>query len=239
VKQEAAGAVDDADVPVSHTPAALLLLADGRFPAGAYAHSGGLEPAMAAGQVRDLDAVRAFLSGRLETVGAVAATFAAACCAAASAEDRAWLAALDAGLDARMPAPAARATSRQLGRQLVRAVERVRPDQQVRLLGSEPHQPLAFGLAGGVFGLSVRDVAVAVLHDTAAGVVAAAVRLGSFDPLAAHAVLAGFAPRIDQLADAAAARHRAEVAQLPAYAAPLLDLYAEQHAHRRTRLFAS
>ncbi|MBM0204330.1 urease accessory protein UreF, partial [Micromonospora sp. STR1s_5] len=32
------------------TPSLLLLLADGRFPAGAHAHSGGLEAAVAAGR---------------------------------------------------------------------------------------------------------------------------------------------------------------------------------------------
>src|SRR5215470_4703605 len=61
--------------------ATLLMLADGRYPAGGHAHSGGLEAAIAAGRVRDLPDLTAFLRGRLATAGLVAAAFAAAACA--------------------------------------------------------------------------------------------------------------------------------------------------------------
>ena len=47
--------------------ATLLLLADGRLPSGAHAHSGGLEAAVAAGRVTDLDSLTGFLHGRLAT----------------------------------------------------------------------------------------------------------------------------------------------------------------------------
>ncbi|MGC4770023.1 urease accessory protein UreF [Micromonospora sp. DT44] len=60
------------------TSSLLLLLADGRFPAGAHAHSGGLEAAVAAGRVTDLASLEAFLVGRLATAGLVGAAFAAA-----------------------------------------------------------------------------------------------------------------------------------------------------------------
>ncbi|MEU5909558.1 urease accessory UreF family protein [Micromonospora sp. NPDC047527] len=60
------------------TSSLLLLLADGRFPAGAHAHSGGLEAAVAAGRVGDLASLGAFLLGRLATAGLVGAAFAAA-----------------------------------------------------------------------------------------------------------------------------------------------------------------
>ncbi|MER7168140.1 urease accessory UreF family protein [Micromonospora sp. NPDC000207] len=56
----------------------VLLLADGRFPAGAHAHSGGLEAAVVAGRVRDLATLEGFLRGRLATAGLVGAAFAAA-----------------------------------------------------------------------------------------------------------------------------------------------------------------
>lgn len=64
--------------------ATLLVLADGRLPAGGHAHSGGLESAVAAGRLRDLDGLAAFLAGRLATTGRVAAAFAASACAAVS-----------------------------------------------------------------------------------------------------------------------------------------------------------
>lgn len=217
--------------------AALLLLADGRLPAGAYAHSGGLEAAVRVGRVQTLEDVRRFASGRLETVGRVTATFAAAACAAAGDERR--LAGLDAGLDARMPSPASRATSRQLGRQLLRVATELRRDDWLQMLGRTPHQPLALGVAGAVFGLAPCDTALVALHETVAGVVAAAVRLLSVDPLAAHRVLADVGPRLDELAERAGSLADADVGLLPSAAGPLLDLFAEQHSRREGRLFAS
>ncbi|MYX51130.1 urease accessory protein UreF, partial [Streptomyces sp. SID8385] len=53
--------------------AALLVLADGRFPAGGHAHSGGAEEAVGAGRIRDAADLGAFCRGRLHTAGLVAA----------------------------------------------------------------------------------------------------------------------------------------------------------------------
>lgn len=58
--------------------AALLVLADGRFPAGGHAHSGGAEEAVGAGRIRDAADLGAFCRGRLHTAGLVAAALAAA-----------------------------------------------------------------------------------------------------------------------------------------------------------------
>jgi urease accessory protein len=62
-----------------------LLLGDSRFPAGGHAHSGGVEPAITAGTVRDLETLEVFLRGRLRTAGLVAAAIAACAC------EHAWL----------------------------------------------------------------------------------------------------------------------------------------------------
>ncbi|NSL42735.1 urease accessory protein UreF, partial [Streptomyces sp. 8P21H-1] len=60
------------------TGAALLVLADGRFPAGGYAHSGGMEAAVASRSVHDAASLAAFCRGRLHTAGLTAAGLAAA-----------------------------------------------------------------------------------------------------------------------------------------------------------------
>lgn len=219
--------------------AALLLLADGRFPAGGYAHSGGLEPTINAGRVHDLTTLELFLEGRARTAGAVAAAFAAAAHGAVADRDVRRLGALDGELDARMPSPAQRATSRQLGRQLLRVLGAIKPHPAFDQLGTSPHQPLALGAGAVAFGLRRRDAALAALHESVAGPAAAAVRLLALDPFSTHAALARLGPLLDELAVGAVAASRAELDQLPAAAAPLLDLAAEGHVSERTRLFAS
>ncbi|MHB1534711.1 MAG: urease accessory UreF family protein, partial [Acidimicrobiales bacterium] len=62
----------------SPPPSTLLLLADGRLPAGGHAHSGGLEEAVAAGRVSDAQDLAAHLRGRLSTTGRMDAALAAA-----------------------------------------------------------------------------------------------------------------------------------------------------------------
>src|SRR3989442_13469851 len=91
------------------TLTALLLLADGRFPGGGHAHSGGLEPAVADGAGYDLASLESFLAGRLLTNGEVDAWLAAAACAEADPLE------LDAEADARCPAAALRQASRRVG----------------------------------------------------------------------------------------------------------------------------
>ncbi|MFE2332351.1 urease accessory protein UreF [Streptomyces coelicoflavus] len=235
------------------------MLADGRFPAGGHAHSGGLEAAVVAGRVSDPGTLEAFLRGRVATSGAMAAAFAAAACAAFGGPPEAEtesepgtgtetggqgrISALDTELEARTPAPALRATSRKLGRQLLRTARAIRPhpglDALAAALPGGPHQPVALGAAARALGLGPHAAAAAALHDAATGPATAAVRLLGLDPFAVHAVLARLAPDLDRLATAATARANAPAAELPAYGAPSLDISAELHATWEVRLFAS
>jgi urease accessory protein len=219
--------------------AALLLLGDGRFPAGGYAHSGGLEPTIQAQLVHDLASLDDFLEGRARSAGLVAAGFAAAACAAFGAEDWDRFALLDAELDARTPSPALRATSRQLGRQLLRVVGSVHPHPDLARLDPLSHQPVVLGAAAGSFGLSPHRAALLALHESVAGPAAAAVRLLSLDPFATHACLARLGPLLDELAETAANSSGGELDDLPAASTPLLDLAAERHTTASARLFAS
>ncbi|HYN92795.1 MAG TPA: urease accessory protein UreF, partial [Pilimelia sp.] len=67
----------------------------------------------------------------------------------------------------------------------------------------------------------------------------AAVRLLGLDPYAVHAVLARLAPATERVAAAGADAATRPVDDLPAAAAPLLDIGAEIHATWEVRLFAS
>ncbi|MFE9424780.1 urease accessory protein UreF [Kitasatospora sp. NPDC006697] len=220
------------------TDPALLVLADGRFPAGGHAHSGGVESAVRAGRVGDARTLEAFCTGRLHTTGLTAAALAAA---AAGATDPLVL---DHAAEIRTPSPALRAASRRLGRQLLRAARAAWPDPALeRLAGAAPggaHQPVVFGVVAAAAGLSPADAATAVAYESVSGPVTACVRLLGLDPFEAAAVLARLAPPVAAIArEAVAAAATGDVDLLPTLGAPLLDLAAEDHARWPVRLFAT
>lgn len=221
------------------TRAALLVLADGRFPAGGHAHSGGAEAAVAAGRVTDAATLAGFCRGRLHTAGLVAAGLAAAACT--GKHDPLGL---DAAADARTPSPALRRTARKLGRQMMRAARATWPSPELDALASAlprgAHQPVVLGVAAHAAGLDPLDAAYAAAYESASGPATAAVRLLSLDPFDATAVLARLSPELDDVAQqAAAAALTGDPDALPAASAPLLDITAEAHAAWPVRLFAS
>ncbi|MFB7409865.1 MULTISPECIES: urease accessory protein UreF [unclassified Streptomyces] len=216
---------------------ALLVLADGRFPAGGHAHSGGAEAAVKAGRIRDAAGLEAFCRGRLHTAGLTSAGLAAGAAHGLDAD------ALDAAADARTPSPALRAAARRLGRQMMRAARATWPCAELDALAAAfprgAHQPVVLGVAARAAGLGPEDAAHCVAYETVSGPATAAVRLLSLDPFQATAVLARLAPAMDLVAAEAARAARQGVAALPAASAPLLDITAEQHAAWPVRLFAS
>ncbi|QTD97064.1 urease accessory protein UreF [Streptomyces cyanogenus] len=221
--------------------AALLVLADGRFPAGGHAHSGGAEAAVKAGHITDAASLEDFCRGRLHTTGLVAAALAAAAVLGADP------AGLDAAADARTPSPALRTAARRLGRQLLRAARATWPSAELDALARRfpkgAHQPVVLGLAARAAGLGPEDAAHCAAYESVSGPATATVRLLSLDPFDATGVLARLAPELDRVADAAveAARRVADEGTdaLPAASAPLLEVMAELHAAWPVRLFAS
>ncbi|MFC9974850.1 urease accessory protein UreF [Spirillospora sp. NPDC127200] len=221
---------------------ALLLLADSRLPAGGHAHSGGLEPAVSAGAVRDVAGLAAFLRGRLATSGLVAASLAAAACAHArdgGAEDGAGWVVLDAEADARTPSPAQRAASRAQGRSLLRAARATWPRAALAALPNDVHHPVVLGAATAAARGTPRDAAGITAYGAVTGPASAAVRLLGLDPLSVHRALADLAGAVDAVADEAAAHASGPWRDLPAASAPVLDLYAELHIRADLRLFES
>jgi urease accessory protein len=221
--------------------AALLVLADGRFPAGGHAHSGGAEAAVKAGLITGAEGLEAFCRGRLHTAGLVAAGLAAA---AALGVDPV---ALDAAADARTPSVALRGASRKLGRQLMRAARATWPSAELDTLAREfpkgAHQPVVLGVVARAAGLGADDAAYCSAYESVSGAASAVVRLLSLDPFDATGVLARLAPELDvvvgEAVDAARGVGRAGVECLPAASGPLLEIGAEVHAGWSVRLFAS
>ena len=203
----------------------LLLLADGRWPGGGYAHSGGLEPAVAEGAVHDASTLQSFVEGRTVANGPFEAWIAAQACAGAS------LPLLNARYEARTPSPAQRKASASLGRGLLRSSARIWPELRAH---ATAHQPVAVGIVARCVGLSPVDAARLALHALVMGPLSAAPKLFSIDTADALRIAVALAPAIDRIAQAA---------DSPDAPAPRSTFFAEQlaeaHATWTTRLFAS
>lgn len=215
----------------------VLLLADGRFPAGGHAYSAGVESAVDVGDVRDLASLERYLDGRL-SLGVVEAAFAAA--AVGSTGGRIDL--LDDEFDARVMSPRLRAVSRQLGRQCARASVAVWPDAELARLAwsaDGPHQPVVLGVAVGVCGGSDADAAAVSMHHLAAAACTAGVRLLGLDPLAVAGVQARALDRHAPSANEVAGWSTSSPDELPALGGTLTELLGERHGEWDARLFVA
>jgi urease accessory protein len=204
-----------------------LLLADGRFPGGGYAHSGGLEAAVADGAVRDVASLRAFAEGKLTTSGLLDGWFAAAGC---RDDDLCWL---HAEYEARVVVPALRNASMQLARGLRRVTAALWP---LPTTTQREQYPVLLGAVARAAGLHPLEAAHLAVHGVLLGVLTAAPKLFAIDMTDAISIAVTLAPLADDIAHQAA---DPEALEPPAAGAPLQDLRAHQHASWEVRLFVS
>ena len=230
----------------------LLLLADGRFPAGGYAHSSGLEQAIASGRIDSEEELRDFLDGILATVARTGASFAAASCDAwrtcdptdpfAKSLRAERLERLALEESARVPAPALREASRAQGRQFLRAAAGTWPGAGVPSATIVPlgaHLSMAQGLVAAAVDLDPRAAALISAYGAVLGPATAAVKLLGLDPLSVNRIVAESSTRIAELVDEAGDLAACAPADLPALTAPLLETGSALHAVRQPRMFAS
>lgn len=230
----------------------LLLASDGRFPAGGYAHSSGLEQAIARGRVTDEATLHRFLNGYLNTVGRTTASFAAAAChvwASSDPTDKleryerdASIAELTAEESARTPSMAQREASRAQGRAYLRAAAATWPIADLPKPSIAPggiHLSTAQGLVAAAIDLPPRGAALISVYASATGPAAAAVKLLGLDPFAVNRVLVAIGDLMAELVDEAGDLAACNPAELPCRSAPLLETGAELHAIRQPRMFAS
>ena len=142
--------------------------------------------------------------------------------------ERAWA--------ARTPSEVLRGVSRRQGRAYLRLAARVWPGVLLHLRAdSEVARPVVVGVIGGVTGVSAEQVARLVAYDDVQTVVAASLKLLPVDPADAASWLAGLHDDIERLVTDVAPL--TEVDKLPADGAPLIDVFAQNHANERMRLF--
>jgi len=219
---------------MSSTDLLLMLLADARLPVAGHTQSGQLEPAVLDG-LAAAD-VPLFLRARLATVVAVEAGTAVV-----------GLHRLRAGLPlpdvvdawaARTPSPAMRGASRVQARAHLRLAERLWPDSpHVGAVRAQEGacRPLALAAAAAAAGLPAVGLARLVAYDDLQTVCAAALKLLPLDPAVATGWVHDALPEAEEQAARASALTDPE--DIPAAAAPRLDLWAQAHATTTRRLF--
>lgn len=214
------------------TVSSLLLLADGRFPDGAHAHSHGLEHAVEAGRVHDVESLSAYVTCRLWAAGRTDAATAHLAAVGADPDE------LDAAWCIRTPSEVARTTARALGRSLARTAARVVPDSQISLAdGRPPVQPVALGLLASAIGCDPHEAALASAHGTVATACAAGLRLLSLDPFDVAAVLHDLRADVATVADHATSVDA--IACLPHASTPLAEIDVQRQHRLPSRLFQS
>jgi len=221
----------------------LLQFADGLFPAGAYAHSFGLEYYVQSSGVTDAAGVEDFLHAYLQ--GSVAPTDAVALlCAwrAGQSGDLDSCLALDQTLDAMKTASELRDASRQMGRQTLRVVNHLSPHRLLTEFGqavsedvTPGHHPVVFGMIGAVMQWSAPEMVSAYLYSTSAAMVGAALRLMPLGQLAGQRILGNVRPLIARLAEDVQGRTQEDMWSF----APALEIASMLHATLEARLFRS
>jgi urease accessory protein len=221
----------------------LLQFSDGLFPAGAYAHSFGLEACVQAEEISDANGVERFLRAYLEGCAAPTDAVAAICSRrAATTHNLDSCLALDETLDAMKTASELRDASRQMGRQTLRAATHLPGlsllEEFAKSVASEKtpsHHAVIFGMIGGVLDWNALDITSAFLYSTSAALVGAALRLLPLGQLAGQRVLWNVQPLIATLA--ADTQHKTE-ADMWSFA-PALEIASMRHALLDARLFRS
>jgi urease accessory protein len=206
-----------------------LLLSDGRFPGGGFAHSGGLEAAVADGSVSSVAWLREFVAGRLVTVGLVDAWVAATACRVAPAPEP--LRALGIEALAHVSAPALRAASAAQARGLRSSASVLWP--VVAGCPAEVHA-VVLGAVAAAAGLTAEAAARAAVHACVMGPCAAAPKLWAIDTVDALAVAVALAPLASSVVEEAVG-----AVACPVRSAPWLELRSDAHARAEVRLFAS
>ena len=217
-----------------------MLLGDGRFPAGSYAHSLGLEQAVADGL--SADAVSGFIAARLRLVAGPEARIAVTARRGVLRYGVEGALTVDEEFAARCPSPVLRESARRLGGALLRSAAGVWPDASLihayRTASRPTPRPVVLGVVAAANSIDDQELATVALYDDAATVASAAMKLLPLDPASVSRWVAEQAAWIEEAALLIAADTRPLYEQ-PAPAAIALEMGAAVHHDRRERLFVS
>jgi urease accessory protein len=221
----------------------LLQFTDGLFPAGAYAHSFGLESCVQSGEIRDAAGVEAFLRAYLEGCAGPTDAVALVCARRAAAnENLASCLSLDEMVDAMKAPSELRDASRQMGRQTLRVATHLPCHPLLQEFGkavaeeiTPGHHPIVFGMIGGILQWTALEMTGAYLYSTSAALIGAALRLLPLGQLAGQRIVWNVRPLIAALAEEAQNKYEQGMWSF----APALEIASMRHALLDARLFRS
>lgn len=217
---------------------AILHLCDSLFPVGSFAHSDGLETAVADGRV----ATSADLRDWMTTVLDVALCGAEAPAvrdgfAAALRGDYTALARIDAEVDAMRSSAAGREATRTMGTRLLRTWQQIRPSTIIEAaLAARPRYtfPVAFAVVCASSGIERTEAIEAYCYTRLAATVSAAMRLMKIGQHESHALLANMLGRVP-----ACVENVLNDAGPPQAFMPMMDIATMSHQFVHSRLFRS
>jgi urease accessory protein len=216
----------------------LLQLADAAFPAGGFAHSGGLEAAARLGEVAKPGELDALVDASVLQAARSSLPF-----VKAAHDDPTRLAQLDAHVDTLLLSHVANRSSRSQGRAFVATCGRVFDavsaiaaiDDACRARALRVHLAPALGAVTRALDLSAEDALTAFLHASLRGVLSAAVRLNLVGPNEAQRMTFARAALLDRALAIGAALEPDDAAQ----PSPLLEIFGASHDRLDVRLFVS
>jgi urease accessory protein len=212
-------------------------LIDSAFPAGGFAHSGGLEASVQHGHVTDRAGVLSFAKQTLSQAGHGALPI-----VTRAHQEPDVLAELDDLCDVFLSSAVANRASRAQGRAFLTSVARSFPhpaltsmEEHMRIDRLCFHYAPIFGAALNVLEVSALETQRGFLFMTVRSVASAAVRLGLIGAYAAQELQATLVPCIEQTIQHCGRLDVTDIAQT----APLIDLCQSTHDRLYSRLFQS
>lgn len=214
----------------------VLQLADSGFPTGGFAHSGGLEAAVQAGEVRGAPELRRFARELLWQAG-----YGALPLLSAAHREPSRLPELDARTEAFLTSHVAHRSSRTQGRAFLDTCARIFPGpvgplrDAARAAGLGFHHAPVFGAVLNVLEVELSEAQRLHLSLTLRGTLSAAVRLGIIGTHESHQLQHQATSLLDTVLERCAGLGLEELAQ----PSPLLDLLGSTHDRLYSRLFLS
>ena len=212
-------------------------LVDSGFPAGGFAHSGGLEAAAQHGEVTKVDDVKRTALTAVRQAGRLMLPIVLS--AHRSPDD---IASLDAVADLLLNQPVSNRASRAQGLAFLSSVARIFPNAAVQKLagavsatGQGGHHAPIFGAVLSCLGVDADTAGRLFLYQAGRTVTSAGVRLGLLGVFDAQRLQPGLSREIEATLVSCRGLGPSDAAQT----APLLDLFQSTHDRLYSRLFQS